>query len=475
MGILQIKQKNKKGQSKVWKVDSKQKRVTFGTSRKSNMSSIDPTHSPFQAVFEYSNDKWHLIQFDADCKNPSVEISDQFQYDFANSTLYFHMIEKPEFVSHQMDMVQTSGPLQRKIVLVSRGKKLLQADVYDVETPFHYGINGTKHLIPFKNSTDWDHHSIEDFNFKSKLIQVEDLNSLARIPGDKIIDRESKKLVYATLLSMFLFVFVGLFASKPEMVVNAPIPTSAQSLVVKMEEKKKKPKTQTVSMKRQTAPKNNAAAGAASSNKVNAMLKGAIGARISQLIGKVSSTDARTANVIATSQGIKAGEGPSGRALSAVGNMNTSGRNWNGEAVGSGGGVGTAGIAGGKGTSGLGSGLAAGKTGSGGVGLLEDESEVEGGLDRDIIAQYIKSQLGQLLSCYDRQLVVQKDLRGKVSVKFVISGTGQVITQNIAKTEMNNQPTESCVLSKIAKWKFPEPKGGTKVVVTYPFKFESTN
>lgn len=477
MGILQIKQITKKGHSKVWKIDSKQKLVTFGTSRKINMSSIDPSHSPFQAVFENKNNKWFFIQFDNHCKNPCIEITDAFKYEFENSCLEFKMIEKPEFVSQKLDSVHTSGPLQRKIILVSRGSKVLQTEVCDVNTPFYYGINGTKHLINFKNSANWDHHSIEDFNFKSKLIQVEDLKGLTKLPSEKIIDRESKKLVYATLVSMFALIFMALFAKKPEMAINTPLPLSAQNIIVKLDKKDKikKPKNQTTSSKKESAPKNQAAAAAPppSSNKVNALLKGAIGARISQLIGKVSSTDARTANVIATAQGIKAGSGPSGRALAALGNVDSSGRNWTGEAVGTVSGVGTAGIAGGRGTAGLGSGLAAGKTGSGGIGLLEDESEVEGGLDRDVIAQYIKSQLGKLLSCYERQLAVNKDLGGKVSVKFVISGTGQVITQNIVETGMRDQTTESCMLSNISKWKFPEPKGGTKVVVTYPFLFNT--
>ena len=90
------------------------------------------------------------------------------------------------------------------------------------------------------------------------------------------------------------------------------------------------------------------------------------------------------------------------------------------ESAGSGTGVSTAGVGGGKGTKGLGSGLGQGKTGSGGVGLIEEESEVIGGLDREIIAQYIKTQLGQILYCYERQLSAHPEMEGKVSVKFVI-------------------------------------------------------
>ncbi|MBC7457474.1 MAG: hypothetical protein H7235_04300, partial [Bdellovibrionaceae bacterium] len=428
MGILQIRQTTNKGQTKVWKLDSRDKRVTFGLSRKAGLSSIDPTHSPYQAVIEFSQGQWHFVQFEFNCKNPLMLIKDNTHVEFAHSSLQFHIIEKPAFVASRLDAMQTTGPLQRKIVIVSKGQKILKTEVLKIDEPFHFGIAGTKHLIPFKNTKDWDLQTIEEFQFKSKLIQVEDLDALGKLSSDQMVDKESKKLLFATLFSMVLLVTIGLFSSKTEVVQKNPVPVAAQNVVVKIDKKEKIKRAQ---QRAQAAAEKAAPAAqqaqstpqqaSASPNKVSAMLKGAIGARISQLIGKVSSTDARTANVIATAQGIKAGSGPSGRALAALGNMDSSGRNWTGEAVGTQRGVSTAGIAGGKGSSGLGSGLAAGKTGAGGVGLLEEESEVEGGLDREIIAQYIKSQLGHILACYERQLAARPELHGKISIKFIIS------------------------------------------------------
>ena len=92
-----------------------------------------------------------------------------------------------------------------------------------------------------------------------------------------------------------------------------------------------------------------------------------------------------------------------------------------------------------------------------------------------MIAQYIKTQFGQILYCYERQLSANPDLYGKVAVKFTIAGTGKVETQAINETTLKDKSVEGCILNKIAKWKFPEPKGGTKVLVTYPFLFKSTN
>jgi hypothetical protein len=482
MSILQIKQTLKNGQSKTWKIHSKQKLVTLGTSRKAHLSSIDMDHSVYQAAFEYKNKKWSLLQFDTQVKNAQIELTDQFEIQLINSIFKFNIIEKQEFVSAQLNQFQSVGSLEKRIVLVQRGSKIIKTELLNAHQPYYYNFSGEKQKINFQSTAQWDTQEINDLQFKSKLIHVEDLTSMAHLNRDQVVDKDGRRLVLTTLGAMVLLLAVGLFSKKPaEIATVLPAQLSAQNIVFKTEPKQPKQKRsqgQKTEKKSVVATKTQdqnqpQQAAAPSANKVSALLKGAVGARISQLMGKVSATDARTANIIATSQGTKADAGPSGRALSAVGNVGASGRNWDGESVGASTGVSTNGIAGGRGVAALSAGLSAGKTGKGGIGLIEDESEVEGGLDREIIAQYIKSQLGKLLSCYDRQLAVNKDLGGKVAVKFIISGTGQVVQQNVTETEMKNLPTESCMLSHISKWKFPEPKGGTKVVVTYPFLFNT--
>ena len=128
--------------------------------------------------------------------------------------------------------------------------------------------------------------------------------------------------------------------------------------------------------------------------------------------------------------------------MAAVGKVESSGRNWNGESVGKSNGVGTVGSGGGNGVKGLGGSLGQGKTGSGGVGLIEEESEIVGGLDREVIAQYIRTQLGQILYCYERQLSASPDLFGKIAVRFTIAGTGQVETQSINDTTLKSSSVE---------------------------------
>jgi hypothetical protein len=43
----------------------------------------------------------------------------------------------------------------------------------------------------------------------------------------------------------------------------------------------------------------------------------------------------------------------------------------------------------------------------------------------------------------------------------------------VAETTLENGTAESCILSKIRRWKFPEPKGGGVVAVNFPWVFSS--
>lgn len=483
MSILKITQTTQDGRMKVWKVDAKKSLLTFGSSRKSDFGSIDRTSTAFDAVVENRPDGWHFISFDMKNLSPDLKISDNTSFSFGESKLHFNLVEKEAFILQGLENVNpqiTNKPIQKKILIVSKNNKILKTEVKDINQTFKYSIGGVNHDLPFVGKDTWEHHEIEGFNFKSKLITLNEVSELEKLPTNEMVDKESKKMLIATLSAMILFVAIGVFTPSKNIVEELTVPKSSSTLVMKMEMKKPKEKSAG-----QPSPVKNTQASASQvqnnpspgGGKVSALLKGAVGVRISQLMGKVSATEARTAQVLVTTSGIKAGQADSGRALAAVGKTDSSGRNWTGEATATGGGQGisTGGVGAGKGAGGMGTGLAAGKTGSGGVGLIEEESEVVGGLDREVIAQYIKSQLGQILYCYERQLSANPDLYGKVAVKFTISGTGQVETQAINQTTLKSVPVEGCILNKIAKWKFPEPKGGTKVVVTYPFLFKSTN
>ncbi len=477
MSVLKLKQITNSGASKVFKLDSKSGRKTFGSSRKADLVSIDLQAEKFDGAFEYRQDGWHFITFDVKNQNSDVAINADTTINIHNSTLQFSVQESHEHLYTDFIGLKTSGAVEKQIYVVSRNSRILETKILDKNLGFSFAIHGKKNLFKISATNDWISEVHEGFEIKSKIVNVDSVSHLEQSKSGSLTAKE-KKSVGAALAGFLVLMFAAFLAPKNvKMAVEKDLPQSAMNVVFKAEKKKPQQVSQPKKiMQAQSAPKQDTkeVGGSAGGGKVSALLKGALGVRISQLIGKVSATDARTTNVLVTT-GTKAGEAASGRALAAVGKIESSGRNWNGESAGNGTGVSTAGVGGGKGTKGLGGGLGQGKTGSGGVGLIEEESEVVGGLDREIIAQYIKTQLGQILYCYERQLSANPDLYGKVAVKFTISGNGQVETQSINDTTLKSAPVEGCILNKVARWKFPEPRGGTKVLVTYPFLFKSTN
>lgn len=99
---------------------------------------------------------------------------------------------------------------------------------------------------------------------------------------------------------------------------------------------------------------------------------------------------------------------------------------------------------------------------------------IDGSLDPEIIRRIIRQHRSEYQYCYNKQLQVKRDLAGKIKVKFTISGSGQVIAAKVEETTMNDAAVENCLVGKIKRWRFPEPKGGGIVVVKYPFVFKTS-
>jgi TonB family protein len=72
-------------------------------------------------------------------------------------------------------------------------------------------------------------------------------------------------------------------------------------------------------------------------------------------------------------------------------------------------------------------------------------------------------------------LVRTAGLGGRVSVQFLIAGTGQVINSFIQSTTMNSVRVEKCVVDAVNRWEFPKPTGGGIAIVSYPFNFVAGN
>ena len=143
------------------------------------------------------------------------------------------------------------------------------------------------------------------------------------------------------------------------------------------------------------------------------------------------------------------------------------------------GGGGTAEGLGGLGTKGRGSGSSGygsgggnfGAKGEGGIGRIGGDPIILGALDKSLIDAVIKRNMNQIRYCYQRELTKNPNLGGKIVVKFVIAKDGSVSSATTKATTMNSPAVENCINGRFMRFKFPEPKGGGIVIVSYPFIF----
>ncbi len=134
-----------------------------------------------------------------------------------------------------------------------------------------------------------------------------------------------------------------------------------------------------------------------------------------------------------------------------------------------------AGGAGGNGGAGLGSGFGKGN-GKGGTGRANVEVPpgdpvVSGGLTNQEVQAVIRANLNQIRHCYETLLQRSPNANGKIKVNFTISASGSVSATSINSDTVNDANMAGCVTGKIVRWKFPTPRGGQQVQVTYPFVF----
>ena len=162
-----------------------------------------------------------------------------------------------------------------------------------------------------------------------------------------------------------------------------------------------------------------------------------------------------------------------------------------GDAGGAGGlgsrGTGAGGGGTGLGIGGLGSGTGRGSGGNGNIDLggrgkgttkiVPGKIIYEGGLSREEIQRVINRVMSQIKYCYDKELNKDPNLEGKLVMFWLISGTGDVQSASAAQNTFSgasSAPIEQCVSRIIQRLKFPTPKGGGVVNVTYPFVFSNS-
>jgi hypothetical protein len=137
------------------------------------------------------------------------------------------------------------------------------------------------------------------------------------------------------------------------------------------------------------------------------------------------------------------------------------------------GGVGTKGAgggAGGYGTSSIGSGEGRALSSV----ALSQELVLEGGLDRSVVQATIAKYLSQVRACYETGLKRNPGLGGQVTMGFEIGAEGDLNFARVQRSNLDDKDVEQCISQRMMSWKFPKPRGGVSVKVSYPFVLRAT-
>ena len=99
--------------------------------------------------------------------------------------------------------------------------------------------------------------------------------------------------------------------------------------------------------------------------------------------------------------------------------------------------------------------------------------EGTGALDGQEVNRIIGQKMGAIKGCYERALRRDPNLKGKLIVRFTISGSGKVTA---ARTVQNDLTPEvgDCVSSAFKRFRFPQPDGGS-LTMESPFMFLPSN
>jgi TonB family protein len=124
-----------------------------------------------------------------------------------------------------------------------------------------------------------------------------------------------------------------------------------------------------------------------------------------------------------------------------------------------------------------GNGLASGSLdGTSDAGVLDGPGlNVSGGLDAESVRRVIQSNRSRIRTCYERALLGQPGLSGRISYSWRISPTGAVSTAEVVKSTVGSTSLEGCILEVIKQMSFPRAENGQATQVTYPYIFKSRN
>jgi hypothetical protein len=114
------------------------------------------------------------------------------------------------------------------------------------------------------------------------------------------------------------------------------------------------------------------------------------------------------------------------------------------------------------------SGSVRGKVGKASGRLLK----AKGSISREEVARVINDHIREVQYCYEKTLISNAGLSGKLVIEWAIDQGGAVSKVRQKMSTLENPAVFDCISSKLRHWSFPKPQGGV-VIVSYPFIFNS--
>lgn len=91
-------------------------------------------------------------------------------------------------------------------------------------------------------------------------------------------------------------------------------------------------------------------------------------------------------------------------------------------------------------------------------------------LDRDAVSRYVKARIKAITACYEKELKLNPNLRGKIAVRITIATTGRVSDTEIDEDTLHSDEVVSCVKAVIRFWHFPfTPESDSAVQFSWNF------
>ncbi len=100
--------------------------------------------------------------------------------------------------------------------------------------------------------------------------------------------------------------------------------------------------------------------------------------------------------------------------------------------------------------------------------------QVEGTIDRKGVNKVVRMHTRAIRRCYEKQLKANPNLKGKISVTFMINDRGRVQLVEITADTVGDPKVATCIKSVVKRWRFPRPEEGP-VSIEYPFVFFPSN